>query len=235
MSSFAAFLLLAATATTSAQKPQIRYELTHDPREWMEAHGLAEFYGRWYAPPSSLPEIGPALAEMGYQASEEDASLTYLGIRVGDGDASRDVVAVDPEGPAASAGVAIGDRILGCTPRRPNPPRIRDSVETAYRFGLSTVASGADVASATSATCRHELESRRAQDLRGARAGRCPAPRKKSHGIAVLSAISSQLERILNEIGSAEERRSIIEIPTTRVSRRWRCDLKFFSSGSAAW
>ena len=66
--------------------------------------------------------------------------------RSGEGDAAREVVALDPDGPAASAGLAIGDRILKCVPTRPNPPRILDSVETPYRFGLNTIASGAEVA-----------------------------------------------------------------------------------------
>ena len=115
-------------------------------REWMQAHGLADFWERWVARPATLPEVGVALGAMGYEASREDASLTYLGIEVGEGDASREVVAIDPDGPATSAGLRVGDRILRSGPARPNPPRILDSVKTPYRFGLDTIASGAEVA-----------------------------------------------------------------------------------------
>lgn len=115
-------------------------------REWMQANGLAEFWERWIAQPAMLPEVGAALVEMGYEAAKEDASLTYLGIQVEEGDASGEVVSIDPGGPAASVGLRVGDRILKSGPVRQNPPRILGSVETPYRFGLDTIASGAEVA-----------------------------------------------------------------------------------------
>jgi hypothetical protein len=115
-------------------------------RAWMNANGLADFYGQLIARPAALPDVGSALVAMGFEPVESDASLTYLGIRVREGDASREIEALDPEGPAARAGFAIGDRIVDCAPTRPNPPRIREGVETPYRFGLNTIASGAKVA-----------------------------------------------------------------------------------------
>ena len=114
-------------------------------REWMRAHGLAEFYARFVAAPAPLPPVGAALVDMHFEASESDASLTYLGIQVEEGDDSRNIVALDPDGPAARAGLEIGDRILRGSPGRPNPPDIRASVSTPYRFGLTTIASGAKV------------------------------------------------------------------------------------------
>lgn len=115
-------------------------------REWMEANGLGPFWAQFVAKPGPWPRLGPALTDMHFEATESDAALTYLGIQTGDGDATRTIVALDPNGPAARAGFAIGDRILGCSPGRMHPPDVRASVETPYRFGLNIIASGAKVA-----------------------------------------------------------------------------------------
>jgi predicted metalloprotease with PDZ domain len=112
----------------------------------MEALGLAEFYGRFVASPAPPPAIGAALLELGFEAADREASLTCVGIQVGDGEASRGIVAIDPEAPAARAGFEVSDRIVSCSPGRQNPPRIRDGVATPYRFGLNAIASGAAAA-----------------------------------------------------------------------------------------
>ena len=56
------------------------------------------------------------------------------------------VVAVAPEGPAARAGVRVGNEIRGCGPARGRPPRLGKGVVTQYRSGMACIASGAEVA-----------------------------------------------------------------------------------------
>ncbi len=115
-------------------------------RAWMEAAGLEQFYARHVLGPASFPPADEALEELGFELSESDASLTYLGIQVAGDAPLGSVVAVDPEGPAARADVKVGDRIQGYSPSRSRPPRIAESVKTPYRFGLNCIASGAEVA-----------------------------------------------------------------------------------------
>jgi hypothetical protein len=116
-------------------------------RAWMEGNGLAEFYARYVAKAAALPEVGPALRDVGYESFDQEASLTYLGIQVEEGDAAGRIVALDPDGPAARAAFKVGDRIFGYSPTRSNQPRVGDRVTTPYRFGLNRLATGAKVAS----------------------------------------------------------------------------------------
>lgn len=115
-------------------------------RAWMETAGLEDFYAICVLEPSSFPDADPALAELGFELSEREASLTYLGIQVAGDAPLGPVVAVDPQGPAARAQVRVGDRIFGYFPTRGHPPRIAASVTTPFRFGLNCIASGAEVA-----------------------------------------------------------------------------------------
>jgi predicted metalloprotease with PDZ domain len=87
-------------------------------REWMEANGLAEFYANHVAEPSVLPEVEPALRGIGFDTLEQEANLTYLGIRVEGGDSLGRIVDLDPDGPATLAGFKVGDRIFGFAPTR---------------------------------------------------------------------------------------------------------------------
>ncbi len=115
-------------------------------REWMGSNGLGEFHASFVAKPAPLPDVDQTLREIGFETSDREASLTYLGIQIDDGESPARIVALDPDGPAARAGFEIGDRILDCSPPRPNPPRIGSQVTTRYRFGLNRIASGAKVA-----------------------------------------------------------------------------------------
>jgi hypothetical protein len=115
-------------------------------RGWMEANGLEDFHARYVVEPARFPDLDPVLEQLGFELTREKTGLTYLGIQV-EGDATTGrVAAVDPGGPAARAGIKVGDRIAGFSPKRSRPPRIDDSVRTPFRFGLDRIASGADVA-----------------------------------------------------------------------------------------
>ena len=74
----------------------------------MKDHGLKNFYQQ-FSEGKVSPEVDDALKTAGYVVQESEAKLGYLGIRK-EGDR---VVELDPKGPAALAGVKIGDRIYG--------------------------------------------------------------------------------------------------------------------------
>jgi hypothetical protein len=124
-------------------------------RTWMEANGLKDFYARSIAQPARFPEVDAALASVGFELSESEASLDVPGIHVEGGDEGRAGRRAGDErargrggsgGPAARADVRVGDEIRGCGPKRERPPRVGKGVATQYRFGLACIASGAEVA-----------------------------------------------------------------------------------------
>jgi len=105
-----------------------------DIRQWLEDHGLADRYERSIAG-VEMPDITDILARIGYELVEEAAPLTYFGLQTTDEMFHWEVLAIDPEGPAAQVDIRVGDVINGYFPSRANAPRIRD-VDTRYRFGL---------------------------------------------------------------------------------------------------
>jgi hypothetical protein len=99
-----------------------------------------------------MPPVLPALVALGFDTVEEQVALTYLGIeaRLERGD-SLDVVpavvtALDSAGPAARAGVRVGDRITAYGDRRNNPPQLGPGTPDRYRFALNVIPSGARTA-----------------------------------------------------------------------------------------
>lgn len=105
-------------------------------RRWMEAHDMGDFHRRYVAGTESWPDAVTALGRVGYDLGEEDAPLTYLGVRAA-GAGLGVVVELDPEGPAALAGMRVGDAITGYFPTRVEPPLVRDTVTTPFTFGLT--------------------------------------------------------------------------------------------------
>jgi hypothetical protein len=105
--------------------------------KWMKDHDLADFYQRYYQG-KGLPEIDDALKTAGYVVQEGEAELTYFGVR-NEGDR---VVELDPNGPAALAGMKVGDQIGGYFPTRDDRPRYTEQIGTRFTFGLNTIQPG---------------------------------------------------------------------------------------------
>jgi hypothetical protein len=98
---------------------------------WLEVHGQGELWRRSFAG-VERPDLRADLASIGY-AERVPVQLSYVGLGV---NAEGDVTAIDPDGPAASAGFQLGDRIFGRSPRAAVKPQIGSEVTTSYRFGL---------------------------------------------------------------------------------------------------
>jgi hypothetical protein len=87
---------------------------------------------------TDLPPLLTLLPRAGFELVDEPADLTYLGLRTdADGPGAR-VLAVDPDGPAAAAGVQKGDVITGYYPVRQAPvlPRAGGVAGKDARFGF---------------------------------------------------------------------------------------------------
>jgi predicted metalloprotease with PDZ domain len=95
---------------------------------WTGAHGLADFVEQYYQKKGALPPINDMLKAAGFGVDDAEAELTYFGIRmVGDR-----VAELDPEGPAAAAGVRLDDVIFGFYPTRGERPRDIDTTGTRF-------------------------------------------------------------------------------------------------------
>ncbi|MCG8404693.1 MAG: hypothetical protein MI923_05795 [Phycisphaerales bacterium] len=105
-------------------------------RAWMQSHDLGNFYDR-HVSGSQRMDVHEALVSFGYALDEKKVPLTYLGIRADRDDLVATVLELDPQGPAATAGIQVGDRIGGYFPTRPSRPDIDQSVDTKFRFGLN--------------------------------------------------------------------------------------------------
>lgn len=96
----------------------------------------------------TLPRLRDGLLHAGFTVSRSPTSLTYLGFGFPEGASlhrqeTRVVERVAHDGPAARAGLQVGDTVLSVTaPPRDDPPWVDDTVATAYSAGLDEVASG---------------------------------------------------------------------------------------------
>ena len=118
-------------------------------REALAARGLASLYDSLPAA-GRTPAIAPVLTAAGFTIERTTASLTYLGFGLlGDRSllattGARVVSAVDPDGPAAAAGLQRGDTIVVVeAPLRGDPPWIAPGVDRRYGAGLADMASSA--------------------------------------------------------------------------------------------
>lgn len=107
-------------------------------RAWMVAHGLEDFYAEYVDKPQ-LPELHAALLEIGYSTERTDLPLTYVGATVEGHRIFGTVTAVDPDGPAAKAGMKVGDQITGMYPARELAPSVPEDIDTPYRFALDLI------------------------------------------------------------------------------------------------
>lgn len=144
-----------ATVVAEASKAQLR--LKREPessraatafREALAARGLVSLYDSLVGG-GRVPRINSALVAAGFVVEHSDASLQYLGFALA-GDRSlfstdaQVVSAVDPDGPAAAAGLQRGDTIVSAKAMlRSDPPWIAPAVDRRYDAGLAEIASGA--------------------------------------------------------------------------------------------
>ncbi|MEQ8764590.1 MAG: hypothetical protein RL885_11730 [Planctomycetota bacterium] len=106
-------------------------------KAWLKARDSEDLYDR-YVTAVDWPEIEVVLEEQGFfsEVSETPVSMTYLGIEADGGWVPANITGIDPEGPAAKAGLRVGDRLIGFFPTRQGaypPPKDFDS---SYRYGL---------------------------------------------------------------------------------------------------
>lgn len=101
--------------------------------EVLNARGMGELVSRHIHKPG-LPDLDYALRAVGCQRQGVD--LGYVGVATtGDGGLGA-ITGIDPEGPAAGSGLAIGDVIGGAWICRSVRPRIGPEVAREYGFGL---------------------------------------------------------------------------------------------------
>jgi hypothetical protein len=144
-----------ATVVAEASTARSRAETEPGPpravtafRDALSARGLASLYDSLIAA-GHVPRIARALVAAGFVVERTETSLTYLGFSLA-ADRSllsahaRVVTAVDADGPAAAAGLQIGDTIVAVeAPLRGDPPWIASAVDRRYGAGLAEIASGA--------------------------------------------------------------------------------------------
>jgi hypothetical protein len=110
-------------------------------RARLEERGLEGFY-REFVEGRARPDLAQGLRAAGFASSPRAVPLTYAGLATeGDGVFAR-VRAVDPEGPAAKAGIRVGDRVTGFWPSRDPRPQVSPGFRTEYPYGLDLFAPG---------------------------------------------------------------------------------------------
>ena len=117
-------------------------------RDALAARGLGSLHDSLVAA-RQVTRIAPALVAAGFAVERNATSLTYLGFALADersllSAGARVVSDVDPEGPAAMAGLRRGDSIVVVeAPTRGDPPWIGPAVDRRHGAGLAEIASGA--------------------------------------------------------------------------------------------
>ncbi len=104
--------------------------------QWMESQGLGDFCAH-HVRGREIPDVRAALLEAGFVEGRIEVPLTYLGIATDSEQLICKVTDLDPQGPAANAGLKVGDQIAGYFPSRDGRPEVAESVTTPYRFLLN--------------------------------------------------------------------------------------------------
>jgi len=111
---------------------------------WLEANGLSEFAATHVTQPG-LPDLSAALREVGFEATRAPRKVAYVGFATEGDELFGEITAVDPAGPAAAAGVRVGDRVTGFWPSRAEPVELDPAVVQAdarlkqHPYGLSRI------------------------------------------------------------------------------------------------
>ncbi|KAA3605514.1 MAG: hypothetical protein DWQ01_19545 [Planctomycetota bacterium] len=103
-------------------------------QSWFEQNGLQAFWKQAVAG-TEVPSAKQSLLKAGWTQEGQEVSLTYFGIAV-DLEDSRRIAAVDPNGPAAKAGIQAGDWITGYYPARRTAAEVPAKLEGDYPWGL---------------------------------------------------------------------------------------------------
>jgi predicted metalloprotease with PDZ domain len=122
---------LARLISELAKRPGGIYDL-EAITEWLRANGVGDLVDRYIAKPS-LPDPRELMPKIGYTL--KTVKLSYLGIKTESGKGRGTVVAIDPEGPAATTGINVGDVITNTSARLFDRPDIF-AAPNEYRFGL---------------------------------------------------------------------------------------------------
>ncbi|MEM7306575.1 MAG: hypothetical protein AAF682_07890 [Planctomycetota bacterium] len=109
-------------------------------REWFVAHGLEERWNDWVAG-VDVPSAADSLRRAGFVPTDVPVDVAYLGLHTVEEKPIWRVLGVDPGGPAAKAGVEVGDVIDGFYPFNGAPTRLME-LDTPYTFGLDIFTPG---------------------------------------------------------------------------------------------
>ncbi|MEP0846749.1 MAG: hypothetical protein HRF50_08005 [Phycisphaerae bacterium] len=139
---------LASMISQMRAEPGGKYSLD-SIRRWFESQQLVELYAAHVAS-AALPDAGAALVTIGYDAAPKPVELAYVGIATENDEVFGKVVGLDPDGPAARAGIQVGDRISGFFPSREPEVRLDESELVAgtprardFPYALTRLAPGA--------------------------------------------------------------------------------------------
>ena len=109
---------------------------------WFVDHGLEDAWNRSVAG-LDVPAAADSLARAGFVCARVPVDVPYLGLRTIEEKPIWRVLAVDPQGPAARAGVRVGDVIDGFFPFHDAPLELIE-LDTPYTFGLTLFAPGVE-------------------------------------------------------------------------------------------
>ena len=105
-------------------------------REWYKANGLLEFHEQFVAQPNFV-NVDAALKAIGCELTDLATPVAYAGFTNDNDGLFGKVSGVDPKGPAAKAGIKVGDQIQGFWPSVKRKVKIKESLKPEFNYGLS--------------------------------------------------------------------------------------------------